>query len=388
MVTLDENDCSSLSFAALEKMKGENMKASDFLNQFNLTINQAYDYILSNLGNPQGLFTTLKSVGAGTSIIAEIVKSKIDTITVDDVKKFFLDNNLNPQELDDAYFNLIRTKYAPTTYSGMSDNIEGTEADDNIDGGFGNDTIKGLEGDDILIGNSGNDEIYGGYGADYLEGGLGSDYLDAGREYTYHYTNGYYDGNRWIPSKYWYEYDLSTNILVGGSGDDTLIGGYGADRLDGEIGADRIYGNEGDDSIDGGSGDDQLNGNDGNDSIIGGAGNDTIYGESGSDSIVGGTGDDSINTSDYYYDDQNAYSDRIFANEGNDKIYADNSDEIDAGEGDDDIGIHFTSRAPMPGVVKPGEGVDRVTFYVSTGEPVVLDLSETSQEHLRLCEQL
>lgn len=125
------------------------MKASDFLNQFNLTIDQAYDYILSNLGNPQGLFTTLKSVRAGTSIIAEIVKSKIDTITVDDVKKFFLDNNLNPQELDDAYFNLIRTKYAPTTYSGMSDNIEGTEADDNIDGGLGNDTIKGLEGDPL-----------------------------------------------------------------------------------------------------------------------------------------------------------------------------------------------------------------------------------------------
>lgn len=339
------------------------MGVQAFLDFYNITLDEAYSYIVGNINNPKGLFDSLKSVGASTNIIKEIVQYKNPQITVDQVRQFFNQFDLDSHQLDAAYFDLVR-KQIPQTFGNTNDAIEGAEDSDYIDGGWGNDFIEGGLGDDILIGSSGSDTLKGGWGADYLEGGLGADELDAGRLSQSYYIPGYYSGKVWIPSQSWTEYDLSSNILMGDGGSDTLKGGYGPDRLDGGDGDDIIVGNEGEDTIFGGGGADR---------IYVGSYYYSVFEDDGSDLVDAGDGDDSIAAAD-------GYADRVYAGVGNDDIVIDNSDELDAGDGNDAITIRFSSQASRSGIIKAGEGTDFIEVdNIFSSYAVAVDLVETNQ---------
>ncbi len=334
------------------------MKAQQYLQSYGITVAQAFDYIAANIGNPAGLFATLKTAGINTEMLTEIVQSRLPAVTTDQVRAFFAQYNLKTRELDESYFNLMRAKYAPTTFGSANDSIVGTEGDDYIDGGAGNDFIEGKGGNDILIGGSGNDTLSGGWGADILEGGLGADVLKAGRLYINRW--GYLtEDSSYIPSDA--VVDRSTNLLYGGGGDDTLYGGFGPDLLDGGDGADDLYGYEGDDTL------------------LGGAGADSLFGGQGADLIEGGDGDDVIYANgDYSWSSSDGSADTIFAGNGNDRVYAESIDDVEAGLGDDSINILFSDALTRTGVVRAGEGADRIDLsYMKNGSSLILSLSET-----------
>lgn len=336
------------------------MQAAVFLGRFGLTVEQATDFIWNHLYNPAGLFTTLRGAGVGSDMVAQIVQSRFPHITGADVRNFFAAHQLDAGELDSAYFEGLRNSIARVE-SGLShDAITGTAGADHFDGGAGNDTINGLAGDDILIGGSGNDSINGGWGSDYLEGGLGADTLRAGREDFL--VSSRWVGNQWVSGHL--VQDLSANVLLGGGGDDALFGGYGPDRLDGGDGADRLEGNEGDDVL------------------LGGAGTDNLRGGSGADSLVGGDGDDSIVSTDGWWG-YDTVNDTVVGGAGNDTIWVNNNDDVDAGTGNDRIDVTFTANTAAvsrAGVIRAGEGADVIDFQgMRASHGLVLDLSETVQ---------
>jgi VCBS repeat-containing protein len=85
-----------------------------------------------------------------------------------------------------------------------------------------------------------------------------------------------------------------SDMLSGGSGDDTLYGLNGDDILSGNDGADTIYGGNGDDVLSGGQSIDHLYGEAGNDKLDGGIGKDFLSGGAGKDILTGGAGNDTF----------------------------------------------------------------------------------------------
>lgn len=116
--------------------------------------------------------------------------------------------------------------------------------------------------------------------------------------------------------------------LHGGDGNDHLDGGTGADKLYGDAGNDFLFGGNGNDTLWGGKGDDNLNGFSGNDILYGGDGNDNFGAAKGFDTVYGGNGSDRIDGG-------------IF---------------VDAGDGDDRVGIGFYDGKHA--VVRGGPGAD------------------------------
>ena len=182
-----------------------------------------------------------------------------------------------------------------------------------VSGGDGNDRITGSpdlanslnggDGSDVLLGGSVNDTLNGGNGADAITGGLGNDSLLGG------------DG---------------ADTLSGDAGLDTLEGGNGADLLSAGDDNDSVNGGNGADNIDGGLGNDSLNGDGGSDTITGGADNDTIYGGAENDSILGGSGNDSILAQ--------AGNDTVDGEAGFDTLFGgDGADFVSGGADDDTI---------------------------------------------------
>lgn len=171
----------------------------------------------------------------------------------------------------------------PAAATGAGDGLFGGQGDDTLDGGGGGDVLQGNQGNDSLNGGAatagndgGNDTIYGGQGNDYIDvgggsnfgqGNLGADTLTAQGSNT-----------------------ASSNILLGGQGDDSIVGGVGSDILSGDLGNDTVSGGGGSDSIAGQAGDDSLVGSNGADTIDSGAGNDTVQGGGGADLLIGGSG--------------------------------------------------------------------------------------------------
>jgi Ca2+-binding RTX toxin-like protein len=193
----------------------------------------------------------------------------------------------------------VRARFG-TVANDTSSTLPASNADDMLLGGQGNDSLSGLDGSDYLTGNQGTDSLDGGLGSDSLFGGAGNDSLSGG------------DG---------------ADTLYGGSGNDALDGGQGDDRLYaadsqdfsgdtiqdsvgstnlllGGIGNDFLTGSSGNDELHGGGDNDSLYGNDGNDRLFGDGNNDSLYGDNGNDSLDGGTGIDTMtggDGSDYYY---------------------------------------------------------------------------------------
>ncbi len=86
--------------------------------------------------------------------------------------------------------------------------------------------------------------------------------------------------------------DDTTNLLIGGGGNDVLNGRGGNDMLQGEAGNDTLFGGTGDDILEGGYDNDELHGEQGEDLLIGGLGIDRLHGGDGGDTLHGGRGAD------------------------------------------------------------------------------------------------
>jgi Ca2+-binding RTX toxin-like protein len=114
--------------------------------------------------------------------------------------------------------------------------IFGNESANLLIGLGGNDEIHGDVGNDQIFGNDGADKLLGEAGIDYLVGGLGDDNIDGGINPDEMYGQ---DGNDVLSGGA----SFDTDILVGGSGNDSLFGDSGLGDYD------RLYGNEGNDTF-------------------------------------------------------------------------------------------------------------------------------------------
>lgn len=220
-------------------------------------------------------------------------------------------------------FNSTETDYTGTS---SADLIVGNSLSNFIDGGDGNDFISGGDGDDILLGGNGNDVISGGNGNDIIDLGSGN------------------------------------NVASGGAGDDSIYGGSGIDVISGDSGNDVIFGGAGDDILTGGEGSDVVNGDEstlGDETVDGNVfiatSDDFLGGGSGNDTFIIGS-DDIQNT---------------FINGGVSGL--DNEGEV----------------ARYVGVqeVSEDEGEERAALDTQTGELVILDdeeLSEQTETDVRL----
>jgi Ca2+-binding RTX toxin-like protein len=153
------------------------------------------------------------------------------------------------------------------TGSGLDDQFEfSTSAISlSINGGLGNDIIFGGERGNVIDGNSGNDTLIGGDAPDAIAGGNGNDEISGAGGNDYYLFGESGDDN-----------------IFGGDGNDTIDGGEGDDKIFGGDGKDLIYASSGHDIINGGDGDDKvylaakvlidtqiLNGGSGNDTFLG-----------------------------------------------------------------------------------------------------------------------
>jgi len=226
-------------------------------------------------------------------------------------------------EMATKIFNSTETDYTGTS---SADLIVGNSLSNFIDGGDGNDLISGGDGDDILLGGNGNDVISGGNGNDIIDLGSGN------------------------------------NVASGGAGDDSIYGGSGIDVISGDSGNDVIFGGAGDDILTGGEGSDVVNGDEstlGDETVDGNVfiatSDDFLGGGSGNDTFIIGS-DDIQNT---------------FINGGVSGL--DNEGEV----------------ARYVGVqeVSEDEGEERAALDTQTGELVILDdeeLSEQTETDVRL----
>lgn len=127
---------------------------------------------------------------------------------------------------------------------------------------------------DLLLGGVGEDSLHGQAGNDWLDGGADDDTLKGGAG-----QDTLIGGSGDAPA-------------LGGVGDDRIMAGAGNDRAQGGAGRDTLVGGLGKDSLAGGSGDDRLEGDAGNDTLLGGASVDELRGGTGDDRLDGGAGED------------------------------------------------------------------------------------------------
>ena len=251
--------------------------------------------------------------------------------------------------------------YTLTQFDGDDgDILPGTSVHDVIVAGDGNDQIAGYAGNDTLYGDAGDDVLVGGAGSDILSGGAGNDLVYGGdginelgnsdtasfAETTQGVTasvEAFFSAaaGKWINAAGTESgYDVLNDIsnLIGGSGDDTLTGDITDNTLTGNGGADVIVGDDGNDTLFGGDGIDDLSAGAGNDTLVGneylftqdadtldaGAGDDRIYGE-WTDVISGGDGFDilyAVNSYDWSLALAALSVEMFFADFGNDTIDA------------------------------------------------------------------
>nr|WP_316655529.1 hypothetical protein [uncultured Gellertiella sp.] len=161
----------------------------------------------------------------------------------------------------------------------------------NVVGGDGNDTITGnSQSTNVLLGGAGNDNIVGRGGSDVLSGGLGHDYLQGGN---------LVDGT----SNYTVSYHVDANdnargwYVTLGSGYNY---GYGYVLAGDDVTGPRVL----EDTLvhiqnlSGSEKNDYLIGSDENNTLIGNGGDDRIEGGKGNDIILGGVGDDMLSGND------------------------------------------------------------------------------------------
>jgi len=152
-------------------------------------------------------------------------------------------------------------------------------------GGSGNDTVHANDLSDVLMGGTGDDSLIGGAGNDHIYGNMATT------------VAGTSDGADYIDVGAGMNYangNAGNDTMVGGDGPDRLYGGQGDDHISAGNGADSVNGNLGNDVITLGNGTDIAHGGQGDDVIHVGSGNDQLFGDLGNDTIFAGTGHDVI----------------------------------------------------------------------------------------------
>lgn len=258
-----------------------------------------------------------------------------------------------------------------TFYASRIENIVGGSGNDTLTGtannsqSNGNNTINGGDGDDFITGNGGHDTIIGGIGTDTAS------FSAVGQNISVNLGTGaitYTDSNNKASNN-----TISTiEVVITGSGNDTYtVGGTGqtfsldagsgtdhitfasessavtADLNSGATGAfgtytflntsfENLTGGSAGDILTGTSSANRITGNAGDDTITAGGGNDVVFGGDGTDTIYGNDNDDIIDDSNSTYASNN--SNIIDAGDGNDSIFltvADNT--IEGGAGTDSL---------------------------------------------------
>ena len=239
----------------------------------------------------------------------------------------------------------------------------------------GNDTISLGTGDDTLYGGSGTDrliisdsfanaDLSSSFGTVTIDSADGRDRISSIEQLefsdkTFAMQAGSFSGNRLSGDSS----SLTSDLLLGGSGDDTLLGLSGGDSLLGEDGTDRLLGGSGRDSLDGGDGDDELHGGSGHDRLHGGYGedlldggrhNDLLLGEGGNDKVKGGSGKDTLNG--------NSGNDLLLGGGGHDVLSGGSGRDTLLGHKGDDL-------------LTGGSQADTFTFHKNQGNDTITDFT-------------
>jgi Ca2+-binding RTX toxin-like protein len=179
------------------------------------------------------------------------------------------------------------------------DYLAGSNAVNKLEGGAGGDSILGLGGADTILAGSGDDPaLDGGVGADLVDGGLGTDtavYSSRGQSVAVSLDGLGNDGTDLTLDGVSEENDnvITTENVVGGSGNDVLAGSSIPNQLDGGPGNDTLHGDSAGspggladgDALTGGPGADNLHGRAGDDQLTGGPGADFEFGLDGDDTF-------------------------------------------------------------------------------------------------------
>ncbi len=217
---------------------------------------------------------------------------------------------------------------------GGPDFIAGMAGDDVLFGNQGQDIILGLAGSDTIHGGYSADIIHGGSGADSINGGTSADDLDGGTQRrTAHDRFPFPDPehSRWVDDG-----DDTSDLILGGPGNDDIFGGPGDDTINGGDGDDVVDAGQGNDYIDGAADSDKLHGGFGDDTLLAGSGHDELFGGPDNDVLTGGDGqefnklhggpgDDTLRTA-KVSEQLNEYlsnaGDWLFGGDGNDRCEA------------------------------------------------------------------
>ncbi|MDP2711175.1 MAG: MopE-related protein [Solirubrobacteraceae bacterium] len=305
----------------------------------------------------------------------------------------------NDRLIGDELANTLEGRNGNDTLTGGAgdDHLIGGAGDDTLDGGAGDDTLHGGAGDDLIEGGLGDDLMTGGPGADVIAGGPGVDtvsYADQ-TDRVVVTLDGVANDGVVIGGTSEGDNVVSTENVIGGSGDDLLVGDQARNRLEGRGGDDVLIGGGNDDVLDGGSGRDTVSyehraaddpitatlapptpgggGRDESDQFIGievlrgGAGADALSGGPGNDTLIGGPGNDTLSGAggnDVLMGE--AGSDALFGGDGEDELYGgDGDDHLDGGGGADilDAGPgndYVNAFDGFSDLVRCGDGFDRV----------------------------
>jgi len=76
------------------------MSAQALLAKFNVTLEQAHDWVMANVENPDTIFSVAVDFGITSSMLAEIVAPSIPSATAAMVEQFFISNGKNPTLLN------------------------------------------------------------------------------------------------------------------------------------------------------------------------------------------------------------------------------------------------------------------------------------------------
>jgi Ca2+-binding RTX toxin-like protein len=190
-------------------------------------------------------------------------------------------------------------------------------------GGPGDDELSGGRSDDVLLGGVGADVLWGGLGDDRLVGGAGGDEMSGGGGPSDVISYAHRTSDISVSD------DGVANDGASGEGDDVLP----ADPLDrGLSGTEIVEGGSGDDSISvsgervrvfGNDGDDHLTSTGGPAALFGGPGGDILTASAAPARVRGATGNDVLSTSD-------GSADRDGCGPGTDEVTADGSDAVNA----------------------------------------------------------
>jgi len=129
------------------------MTTTQLLSSYGVTMQQAYQFVVSNLNNPQNIITTCKQAGITNAMLAEIVGTGIPGVTANDVKNFFVSNGLDSTQLDTSTADAPATPTLPTTVTNSNTGI----VFQIVVGTPGNDVFNHTSGNKIYFGMGGND---------------------------------------------------------------------------------------------------------------------------------------------------------------------------------------------------------------------------------------